>query len=228
MRLSIIVAALALAIVAPTFAASPFSDVPQGHWAYKAIEKAVEAGILQGYDGKFHGNKTLNRYQMAVVVARMLDRIETMGPSGKVGKKDIENLEALTIEFADELALLNVKVSTLEDSFADLKKDVDSRRRTTRSAAVTLVSAGCCRVGWPSRITIPTSSRVAALSLRPRQPAPRRLPRRSTPLALPSTRSHLVRMLPALRARSRCLGSLVASPPALPRRRRAPTARSST
>jgi hypothetical protein len=115
---------VAFVMSAATAFAGPFSDVPAGHWAYKAIEKAVEAGILQGYDGKFHGNKTLNRYQMAVVVARMLDRIETMGP-GKVSKKDIENLEALTIEFADELALLNVKVSTLEDGFAELKKDVD-------------------------------------------------------------------------------------------------------
>ncbi|MBI3892590.1 MAG: hypothetical protein HY303_13785, partial [Candidatus Wallbacteria bacterium] len=51
-----------------------------------------------------------------------------MGP-GKVSKKDIENLEALTIEFADELALLNVKVSTLEDGFAELKKDVDGLKK---------------------------------------------------------------------------------------------------
>ncbi len=124
MRQLVLFIMVAFVMSAATAFAGPFSDVPAGHWAYKAIEKAVEAGILQGYDGKFHGNKTLNRYQMAVVVARMLDRIETMGP-GKVSKKDIENLEALTIEFADELALLNVKVSTLEDGFADLKKDVD-------------------------------------------------------------------------------------------------------
>ena len=39
--------------------------------------------------------------------------------------QDIANLESLTIEFADELALLNVKVSTLEDTVAGLKKDVD-------------------------------------------------------------------------------------------------------
>ncbi len=117
-------AAFVLSIAAPAGFAGPFSDVKQGHWAYGAIQKAVDSGILQGYDGKFHGTKRLNRYQMAVIVARMLDRVSTM-PKGKVSGKDIRNLEALTIEFADELALINVKVSTLEDGFAKLKRDVD-------------------------------------------------------------------------------------------------------
>ncbi len=124
---TLLLAAFVLSIAAPAFAAGPFKDVPKGHWAYKAVEQAVEAGILQGYDGKFHGGKTLTRYQMAIVVSRMLNRIET-SPSGKYGKKDIENLEALVIEFADELALLNVKVSTLEDAFQAMKKDVDAMK----------------------------------------------------------------------------------------------------
>ncbi|MBI4860845.1 MAG: hypothetical protein HY815_11385 [Candidatus Riflebacteria bacterium] len=63
---------------------------------------------------------------MAVVVARMLDRVGVLKANGKViTAQDIANLESLTIEFADELALLNVKVSTLEDTVAGLKKDVD-------------------------------------------------------------------------------------------------------
>ncbi|MBI4867536.1 MAG: S-layer homology domain-containing protein, partial [Candidatus Wallbacteria bacterium] len=147
MRIALFVlAAFALAIAAPAFA-GPFSDVPAGHWAYKAIEKSVEAGILQGYDGSFHGNKTLNRYQMAVVVARMLDRIETMGP-GKISKKDIENLEALTIEFADELALLNVKVSTLEDGFAELKKDVDGLKKDFAGGGAKAGISGLFQARW--------------------------------------------------------------------------------
>ncbi len=117
-------AVMVLSIATPVAEAGPFSDLPKGHWAYSAVQQAVDAGILQGYDGRFHGSKSLNRYQMAVVVSRMLDSISTMGP-GKVSRRDVENLEALTIEFADELALLNVKVSTLEDSFAELRHDVD-------------------------------------------------------------------------------------------------------
>lgn len=115
---------LAALLFASAAYAGPFSDVPRTHWAYDAIQKAVSAGILQGYDGKFHGKRLLNRYQMAVITAKLLDQMGKGGtvaaPSGDV-KRMIANLEALTIEFADELALLNVKVSTLEDSFAELK-----------------------------------------------------------------------------------------------------------
>ena len=107
-------------------AGGPFADVPKGHWAYDAVQKSAESGILQGWDNRFHGNKIVNRYQMAVVVARMLDRVGVLKANGKViTAQDIANLESLTIEFADELALLNVKVSTLEDTVAGLKKDVD-------------------------------------------------------------------------------------------------------
>lgn len=104
----------------------PFSDVPQGHWAYEAIKKAVDAGILQGWENKFHGGKVVNRYQMAVVVARMIDRLGVMRAGNRtITAQDVANLEALTIEFADELALLNVKVNKLEDAVAGIRKDID-------------------------------------------------------------------------------------------------------
>jgi len=110
---------------ATTAFAGNFTDVPRTHWAYDAIQSAVDAGILQGYDGKFHGKRLLNRYQMAVITAKLLNKMGTAGPavSGNNGdvKRMIANLEALTIEFADELALLNVKVSTLEDTVAELR-----------------------------------------------------------------------------------------------------------
>jgi hypothetical protein len=48
---------------------------------------------------------------------------------------DIQNLEQLTIEFADELALLNVKVSTLEDSFTELRNQVDNMKGGAGRAA---------------------------------------------------------------------------------------------
>ena len=137
-------AALAVTMAGSAFAASnPFSDVPRTHWAYEAISRAVEAGILQGFDGKFHGEKLVNRYQMAVIIKKMLDKVGSMGGSGGSGMKaeDIQNLEALTIEFADELALLNVKVSTLEDSFVELRNEVDALK-SGRGASASVSSGG--------------------------------------------------------------------------------------
>ena len=119
---------------ATTAFAGSFTDVPRTHWAYDAIQSAVDAGILQGYDGKFHGRRLINRYQMAVITAKLLNKAgnATGGPAvnGDV-QKMIANLEALTIEFADELALLNVKVSTLEDTVAELRHN-----RPTSSPAI--------------------------------------------------------------------------------------------
>jgi hypothetical protein len=140
----VLAAAMAVTLVGSTFAASnPFSDVPRTHWAYEAISRAVEAGILQGFDGKFHGEKLVNRYQMAVIIKKMLDKVGSMGGSSGSGMKaeDIQNLEALTIEFADELALLNVKVSTLEDSFVELRNEVDALK-SGRGASAHAASMG--------------------------------------------------------------------------------------
>jgi hypothetical protein len=128
---SILALALILAIAAPTFAATPFADVPKTHWAYDAINKAVDAGILQGYDGKFHGQRLLNRYQMAVIVAKLLEAVKTpegMAKATAGDGKTIQNIEALTTEFADELALLNTKVTTLEGTTQELKKDIEGMK----------------------------------------------------------------------------------------------------
>lgn len=124
---------LVLALVAPAFAAEAFSDVPKTHWGFPAIQQAVDAGILQGYDGKFHGQRLLNRYQMAVIVAKLLDAVKTPGGKAAVAAspKGLAGVEALTIEFADELALLNVKVSTLEDTCTELKNDVAAMKTGT-------------------------------------------------------------------------------------------------
>ena len=71
---------LALLVGAGTsWAAEAFSDVPRGHWAYDAIQRAVDAGILEGVDGKFMGKKLITRHQMAVITAKLLDRIERGG-----------------------------------------------------------------------------------------------------------------------------------------------------
>ena len=57
-------------------AKSSFRDVTHGHWARAAIEQMVELGIMRGYNGKFHGKKLLNRYQMSVVFAKVAELLK--------------------------------------------------------------------------------------------------------------------------------------------------------
>ncbi|MGI6444554.1 MAG: S-layer homology domain-containing protein [Candidatus Ozemobacteraceae bacterium] len=132
----LLVAVMVLSTVVAT--ANPFSDVPFSHWSYDAVNKLTSKGILQGYpDGTFKGEKNVTRYHLAMVVAKMLSNVEQMLESGTgsslVTKADLQTLEKLTVEFADELALLGVKVTALEDDMqivkedvAGVKKDVDS------------------------------------------------------------------------------------------------------
>ena len=70
-----ILAALALTagISGQAFAAegaASFSDVPEGHWSYGAIDQLVKDGILEGNgDGTFAGDRAMSRYEMAAVIA---------------------------------------------------------------------------------------------------------------------------------------------------------------
>ncbi|PKL50157.1 MAG: hypothetical protein CVV42_03985 [Candidatus Riflebacteria bacterium HGW-Riflebacteria-2] len=132
-RISILlVAVMVLSTVVAT--ANPFSDVPFSHWAYDAVNKLAAKGILQGYpDGTFKGKQTVTRYALAMVTAKMVANVEQMLESGigtnLVTKSDLQTLEKLTVEFADELALLGVKVTALEDDMQVVKEDVSMLKR---------------------------------------------------------------------------------------------------
>lgn len=108
--------------------ADPFSDVPASHWAYEAVNSMAEKGIIQGFpDGTFKGNTNVTRYQMAMMTAQAL---ANMGERrANVAGNDLNNLEKLTVEFADELALLGVKVTSLEDDMQVLKDDVSGLKK---------------------------------------------------------------------------------------------------
>src|SRR5580704_19793634 len=74
--------------------ATPFSDVPANHWAYQYIQSLAADGIIDGYpDGTFKGDRPLTRYEMAVVVARAVAKLQE-NQSG-VSKDDLEKLQKL-------------------------------------------------------------------------------------------------------------------------------------
>jgi len=132
-RISILlVAVMVLSTIVAT--ATPFKDVPFSHWSYDAVNKLAAKGILRGYpDGNFKGNQTVTRYALAMVTAKMLANVEQMLETGigsnLVTKADLQTLEKLTVEFADELALLGVKVTALEDDMQVVKEDVSMLKR---------------------------------------------------------------------------------------------------
>lgn len=100
--------------------ATPFSDVPANHWAYQYLQSLAADGIIDGYpDGKFKGDRPLTRYEMAVVVARAVAKLQE---NPGVSKQDLDKLQKLIDALKDELDALGVRVTNLEDSLDALDK----------------------------------------------------------------------------------------------------------
>ena len=77
---------------------NPFVDVSKDHWAYSAIQKLVDDGVLEGYpDGTYRGNKLMDRYEMAAMVGSLDGKID------KVRKDDKATIRRLQKEFKNEL-----------------------------------------------------------------------------------------------------------------------------
>jgi len=105
---------LTFGMAGTALAASMFSDVPQSHWSYDAVNKLAKAGVIEGNgDGTFQGNRTLSRYEMAIIVGRALTKMDKADASNK------ELIEKLAAEYSAEL-------KRLDDKYDSLDKRVDN------------------------------------------------------------------------------------------------------
>src|SRR3972149_3451919 len=151
-----IAAWLVLTVVAPAFS-QPFADVPTDHWAFDAIAELAAKGLIEGYpDGAFKGDRAVTRYEMAMVVARLLARIEAIKipplPPDLVRRAELQKADAATraafaaadtvlrtklatiqrlvAEFRAELAALGVRVTAVEEELAAVRARLDNTKIT--------------------------------------------------------------------------------------------------
>lgn len=91
-----------------------FTDVPKDNWSYAAVQKLVKDGIVNGYnDQTFRGDQPLSRYEMAVIVAKALQKVDKVdGPT-----KDLIN--KLSKEYEKELNDMGIRVTRLEKAIAE-------------------------------------------------------------------------------------------------------------
>ncbi len=117
--------ALAVAMsVTAVAAANPFSDVPAKHWAYDSVMKLEKAGIVEGFpDGTYRGAQNMTRYEMAQIIARAMARVDKADAALKA------ELDKLSVEFAQELKNLGVRVTALENQTQNVKFSGDMRLR---------------------------------------------------------------------------------------------------
>ncbi len=131
-----VAAILVLAVASPAFA-QPFADVPTDHWAFDAIAELAAKGIIEGFpDGTFKGDRGVTRYEVAMIVARILARIEAIkipapaaaAPAPQVTRADVQTIQRLVNEFRAELAALGVRVTAVEEELSALKGAADKTK----------------------------------------------------------------------------------------------------
>ncbi|MDL2281128.1 S-layer homology domain-containing protein [Selenomonadales bacterium OttesenSCG-928-I06] len=125
-------AALSVSVAGTALAnQNPFSDVPQGHWAYDAVAQLEKDGLITGYgDGTYRGDRAMSRYEMATVVAQLDDA------SGE----NAELINRLRSEFATELYNLGVRVDKLEKNASTIKFSGDGWIRYQYGGVAPLMS----------------------------------------------------------------------------------------
>ena len=116
-----ILAATTLSATTAFAATNPFKDVPKDHWAYDAVNMLAKDGVLDGYgDGNFNGDKLMNRYEMAEIVSKALEKYDTARPADKGA------IKKLSREFAAELKDMDARLTAVEGDVQELKKNQSS------------------------------------------------------------------------------------------------------
>ncbi len=165
------IAALSLAALSAAPAAfaqggGPFADVPTDHWAYAAVDKLQKQGIVIGYpDMTYGGKRSMTRYEFAVAIARLLDKMggtqdlseyvkrgeldpyaKKTDLDGLATKADLDALRRLVNEFQTELTTLGVDLDAVKKRLDALEGRVraieNELKRVQIGGAVNLMVRG--------------------------------------------------------------------------------------
>lgn len=110
-------------------------DITPEHWAYEAVQALVEKyEVMDGFSDKtFRGARTLTRYEVAGLLAKVMAKVEELVASATgnpvsiepgVSSDDLRTIARLQREFRDELEVLKGKVETLDTRTGALEKRV--------------------------------------------------------------------------------------------------------
>lgn len=126
-------------LMATNVFAQDIKDVPAGHWAYDAVN-SLAGKYIEGYpDGKFLGDRTLSRYEFAVVIKRIIDNLEKTNPTieltkpittapdttentnSNVKQEDLDEINRLIEEFRLELTVIGTRLDKVESDIEEIK-----------------------------------------------------------------------------------------------------------
>ena len=129
--LSFVAMVLLIAFATPAMSAPLFPDVRDDHWAKDAVAALAAKGLLEGYpDGTFKGDRAATRWEVAMIVARLLAKMEQAHATFAT-KAELEELRKLVNALREELDALGVRVTNLEENVSRLDKRVNELERIT-------------------------------------------------------------------------------------------------
>lgn len=136
-----------MATFAITVSAQAPRDVPQDHWAYAVVNDLASKGLIRGYPATrdFFGGRVVSRYEMAVIVLRVLQQIDNR-LSNKAGKSDVkptdvgvkpeqlEEVRRLVQEFKTELTVIGTDLQKVKDQIGEVSASADAAQKTAEEA----------------------------------------------------------------------------------------------
>lgn len=106
------------------------TDVPQGHWAQAAVNLLIQKGVLLGYpDGTFRGGQPVTRYELAVMLSRVLSQNLLQTPSAQqaLTPADLEVIVRGIKEVGDQIV-------TIDTRLRDAVRDIDNLKERLGAA----------------------------------------------------------------------------------------------
>lgn len=122
MKYSVTLLLLVLSIF--VFGDTKFEDLNKEHWAYNSINSLVEKGIIPENRYMFKGDEPVSRYEFANDLAKAVDYIDLK----KANKEDLNILEALMLEFSQELNKIGFDASTFNGRLDSMNESVELLR----------------------------------------------------------------------------------------------------
>lgn len=125
----IVALAAIMTCTAGSLAAPLFPDVPDSHWARDAVAALAAKGLVEGYpDGTFKGDRSASRWELAMLVSRLLVKMENEH-SIFATRAELEEARKLALALREELESLGVRVDSLEQSIGNLDRRVTELER---------------------------------------------------------------------------------------------------
>lgn len=119
----------ALVGLTPGYSAPLFPDVSAEHWARDTVAALAAQGLVEGYPGgAFQGDRSASRWELALVVARLLREME-QGQATFASREQREVLARLVNALPEELEALGQRGDLLERSVGGLDRRLTELER---------------------------------------------------------------------------------------------------